>query len=55
MHGCTFNIIPKGGAMSAKNDSELVERVKTVASSLDGIGIYEDLIKITRWITYFSK
>lgn len=42
MHGCTFNIIPKGGAMSAKNDPELVERVKAVASSLDGIGLYED-------------
>ena len=38
MHGCTYNIIPKGCALSAKNDPELIESVKRIASELD-IGI----------------
>jgi aminobenzoyl-glutamate utilization protein A len=34
MHECAFNIIPKGSAIAAKGDEELIERVKQAASQL---------------------
>ena len=42
MHECTFRVIPKGSAVAAKGDEELIERVKQTVSQLGEIEVLDE-------------